>query len=593
MKKTTFMSIRHFLLAAATATATGLSAQVATQTLNYTGSVQSFTVPAGVTSITIDARGAQGGGGIGGSGGLGARMVGTYSVTPGQVLSVVVGQQGLQQVGGNSQNSSGGGGGSFVYLAGGSPTLFVAAGGGGGRCNYSGSPVLHAGAAGTVVANGNASNDGYAGGTGGLGGSQSSYGGGGTGWLGNGNGPSGSGGQGYNTWTGGLGLCCFGGGGNGGAGGFGGGGGGGNAYGGGGGGGGYSGGGAGGDPNHGGGGGSLSNGTNQSNTSGYQSGDGVVMITYPTCTPAAAPTNTTPVANQTLCAGNTTTLSATGSGTINWYTVPSGGTVVATGTTIVTSTLAAGNYTFYAEATNTCAPSPSRTAVSLTVNASPAITANSGSICAGQSFTIVPGGAATYTISGGNAVVTPTANASYSVTGTSSVGCVSSSPAISMVTVAALPAVNASSSSSVICTGQSATLTATGAGTYSWSTGAATSTVNVTPTVNTTYTVVGTSSVGCSASMTITQNVSSCTGLNEQAIHGGMKIYPNPNSGEFVIEATQALHVVITNVLGQEILSAELHEGKNLINLINQPKGIYFVRTAVNGSEQRFSLIKE
>jgi hypothetical protein len=317
------------------------------------------------------------------------------------------------------------------------------------------------------------------------------------------------------------------------------------------------------------------------------------MITYPSCAPPAAPTNTTPVANQTLCAGNTTTLSATGTGTINWYTVPSGGTVVASGTTIVTSTLAAGNYTYYAENTNTCSPSASRTAVSLTVSASPAITANSGSICAGQSFTIVPGGAATYTISGGNAVVTPTSSASYSVTGTSSLGCVSSSPAISMVTVAALPSVNASSSSSLICTGQSATLTASGASTYSWNNGATTSTINVTPTVSTTYTVIGTDSLGCAASVTVAQNVSSCTGLKEQTANSGMRIYPNPTSGEFTIESSQASHVIITNVLGKEIINIDLHEGRNVISIFGQPKGIYFVKTMANGSEQRFSVIKE
>ena len=84
-----------------------------TVTFNYTGSVQSYTVPPGVSNVTIDASGAQGGGSNGGAGGLGAQMTGTFAVTPGEVLSVVVGQQGLLQVGGNAQNSSGGGGGSF------------------------------------------------------------------------------------------------------------------------------------------------------------------------------------------------------------------------------------------------------------------------------------------------------------------------------------------------------------------------------------------------------------------------------------------------------------------------------------------------
>jgi len=43
-----------------------------------------------------------------------------------------------------------------------------------------------------------------------------------------------------------------------------------------------------------------------------------------------------------------------------------------------------------------------------------------------------------------------------------------------------------------ICFGQTATLTATGAATYQWSTGATTASINVTPAVTTTYTVTGT-----------------------------------------------------------------------------------------------------
>jgi hypothetical protein len=52
-----------------------------TQTFNYTGSLQTFTVPAGVTSLTMDVRGAQGGDAQG-IGGLGARMQGNLTVTP-------------------------------------------------------------------------------------------------------------------------------------------------------------------------------------------------------------------------------------------------------------------------------------------------------------------------------------------------------------------------------------------------------------------------------------------------------------------------------------------------------------------------------
>lgn len=268
-----------------TAAAFALDPLTSPKAFDYTGTVQTFTVPPGVTGIHIDASGAQGGGSFGGAGGKGARMTGDFSVTPGQVLSIVVGQQGLLQVGGNVQNSSGGGGGSFVYLDGTTATLLVAAGGGGGKCNYSSSGPLHEGANGQVTTSGQASSDGgAAGGTDGNGGAaglfnSSPCSGGGTGWLTSGGGPYG--GSGYSSWTGGTGFSGGGGGGAGGVGGYGGGGGGGNHYGGGGGGGGYSGGGGGTDPTHGGGGGSYSSGVNQDNEAGYKTGDGQVIITWP------------------------------------------------------------------------------------------------------------------------------------------------------------------------------------------------------------------------------------------------------------------------------------------------------------------------
>ncbi|MDP9168436.1 MAG: hypothetical protein M3O32_20585, partial [Actinomycetota bacterium] len=61
-----------------------------TVTFAATGLNQSFTVPAGVTQVTVTADGAQGGGALGGEGGQSVSML---TVTPGQVLEVVVGTQ--------------------------------------------------------------------------------------------------------------------------------------------------------------------------------------------------------------------------------------------------------------------------------------------------------------------------------------------------------------------------------------------------------------------------------------------------------------------------------------------------------------------
>jgi hypothetical protein len=86
------------------------------------------------------------------------------------------------------------------------------------------------------------------------------------------------------------------------------------------------------------------------------------------CVVPAAPANTTPTLNLLICQGNTTTLSATGSGTISWYSSQSSTTALGSGTSFVTPTLTAGTYTYYSEAT-TCTTSVNRTAVVFTVSA--------------------------------------------------------------------------------------------------------------------------------------------------------------------------------------------------------------------------------
>ena len=90
--------------------------------------IQSWTVPIGVTSVNIIARGADGGNTTNNfAGGEGATVMAEFSVTAGNVLEVVVGTVGsLGSIGG------GGGGGSGVRNNTTGNTLLIVAGGGGG-----------------------------------------------------------------------------------------------------------------------------------------------------------------------------------------------------------------------------------------------------------------------------------------------------------------------------------------------------------------------------------------------------------------------------------------------------------------------------
>jgi len=87
---------------------------------NYTGVVQTYTVPAGVTSINVWIWGAGGAGsdrngsGNGGSGGSGAFVKGTLAVTPGQVFQIVVGGRGTYSTA-NGTHAGGYGGGGTAY----------------------------------------------------------------------------------------------------------------------------------------------------------------------------------------------------------------------------------------------------------------------------------------------------------------------------------------------------------------------------------------------------------------------------------------------------------------------------------------------
>src|SRR5210317_980271 len=83
-------------------------------TFDYTGSIETYTVPDGVSRISIQAYGAQGGND---NGGLGAGIYGEFDVTAGNVLNIVVGQQGVVNNCGGADASGGGGGGSFVWDA--------------------------------------------------------------------------------------------------------------------------------------------------------------------------------------------------------------------------------------------------------------------------------------------------------------------------------------------------------------------------------------------------------------------------------------------------------------------------------------------
>ncbi|WP_448701994.1 PKD-like domain-containing protein [Mucilaginibacter sp. AW1-3] len=231
----------------------------------------------------------------------------------------------------------------------------------------------------------------------------------------------------------------------------------------------------------------------------------------------AAPT----AAGAAICNGSAATLTATApGGTYDWFAAASGGSSLFTGATYTTPTLTT-TTTYYLQATVNGCTGP-RTAVTVTVNPTPAAPTASGSaICSGNTATLTataPGGTYDWydSASGGSLLntgasfTTPvlTATTTYYVQTTVN-GCVSARTAVT-VTVNPLP-VAPTASGSTICQGSTTTLTATApGGTYHWydaATGGTllfTGAAYTTPALpnTTTYYVDATSASGCTGPRT-------------------------------------------------------------------------------------------
>jgi hypothetical protein len=124
-----------------------------TTTFSYTGSLQTYVVPAGVSALIIDMTGGRGGNSYGsyGLGAYGGRVQCTLAATPGTTLNVYVAGTGNQATGGGSAAAGynggglggpyggGGGGASDIRVGGTALTnrVVVAGGGGGGSWNCS------------------------------------------------------------------------------------------------------------------------------------------------------------------------------------------------------------------------------------------------------------------------------------------------------------------------------------------------------------------------------------------------------------------------------------------------------------------------
>ena len=283
-------------------------------------------------------------------------------------------------------------------------------------------------------------------------------------------------------------------------------------------------------------------------------------------------TPTVSVNSGSICAGQPFQIVASGAASYAY-----------TGGSAIVSPAASSLYTVTGTSAEGCASAAA--IASVVVNPAPVINVNSGSICSGQSFTIVASGAASYTFSGGSAVVSPMTSTTYTVTGTGFNGC-AGSDAISAVVVNELPVINVSFPLQPICSGQSVTLQASGAAVYSWQpNGASGAQVTVTPAASTSYSVTGTDANGCSTSTVAAVTVDNCVGI-EKTAGEEVNIYPNPSQGRLSIALKSAGNdatVKIYNAVSQLVYTAEISGTDHAIDLGSMPKGFYLLQLQQGG----------
>jgi uncharacterized delta-60 repeat protein len=217
---------------------------------------------------------------------------------------------------------------------------------------------------------------------------------------------------------------------------------------------------------------------------------------------SACPTLTLSLLGQTnnICnngAAGSASVAATGGSVFSFTWLPTGGN------TSIANNLEAGTYTCIAG--NECFNTSTLSITITQPDPVSLVTLPSSTVCSGGTASLSANaiggtGAYTYTwlpgnLTGSTQTITPTSSTIFTVTATDINGCVGSS--IQNIEINPLPTITISGGNTPICSGSTATLTASGANTYSWTTGDNTAQTFVSPASSTSYSVTGTDVNGC------------------------------------------------------------------------------------------------
>lgn len=214
-----------------------------------------------------------------------------------------------------------------------------------------------------------------------------------------------------------------------------------------------------------------------------------------------------------LCNGSTSIFSvvpSVGASSYSW-TLPGGWTGTSNTNTIsITNNGTVG--TLSVVAINPCGEISIQSTIAINIQPPPSLTIipSSSISCSNEVVSLSVTGANSYSWSTGsfsaNISVSPSTTSTYSVVGSDLFGCTNSS-AITL-SVLPLPSINISAVSQTLCSGQTATLVANGASTYTWTPIISNSaSLSISPFLSSNYTVTGTGGNGCINSSQVSMSV--------------------------------------------------------------------------------------
>lgn len=294
--------------------------------------------------------------------------------------------------------------------------------------------------------------------------------------------------------------------------------------------------------------------------------------------------------NTFVCSGASASLVATGALNYSWTTTDITN-VIMVNPTVTTVYGVVGTNSFGCAKTVTSAVTVNTIVLSLTSNTT---------ICEGGDIDLTATGPTSYTWTHNNSHfnqvnVSPTVTTTYQVIGKDGKNCMHSGAVT--VSVNPNPVVNASATQETICIGETATLTASGATTYSWGTEGAGSSIMVTPILSIphVYVVTGTDANGCSNTATITVTGNKCVGINEFNTLSGLSVYPNPNTGNFVIELNNgaAKMIEVCDVTGRIVHTDSSETASMSVDISNFANGVYYVKITSGDKMEVVRIIKQ